>query len=149
MSTAMQTRLQSMVEALVNTGLGFVIALAAQVFITRYYGIPTTLQQDFLITCFFTGISILRGYAVRRMFNGWHHHQPRVKEFFGGIACRIAGHRYNFPYFKTNALYFCTRCSKEMFDRTLDDLRAMPPMSDEDMEDFRRMQDIYIAEGSN
>ena len=37
--------------------------------ITRYYGIQSTLEQDVLITIFFTGISIIRGYVVRRFFN--------------------------------------------------------------------------------
>lgn len=64
-----QTRAGSAVEALVNTGIGFVIALAAQVWIAGWYGLNTSFAQDLGITTFFTGISILRGYAVRRFFN--------------------------------------------------------------------------------
>lgn len=68
----MQTRLQSLIETVAGTAIGFVIALCAQVFITGWYQINTTFKQDFLITVFFTGISILRGYAVRRSFNWLH-----------------------------------------------------------------------------
>jgi hypothetical protein len=68
-----QTRRQSMIEALVGTGIGFIVALMSQVFIMYWYGLPSTFGQDVGITLFFTGISILRGYAVRRYFNWrWH-----------------------------------------------------------------------------
>lgn len=65
----MQTKTQSIIEVLAGTAFGFLIALAAQVLITRHYGIISTFAQDVWITVFFTGISIIRGYAVRRFFN--------------------------------------------------------------------------------
>ena len=65
----MQTRIQSAIESVSNTAIGFVIALVGQVFITGYYRIQTSFEQDFMITVFFTGISIIRGYTVRRAFN--------------------------------------------------------------------------------
>lgn len=68
-----QTVQQSMVEALVGTGIGFVVALISQVFLMWWYNIPSTFGQDVGITLFFTGVSILRGFAVRRFFN-WRHH---------------------------------------------------------------------------
>lgn len=81
----MQTRLQSLVETLSGTAIGFIVALAAQVFITRWYQIPTSIQQDVWITVFFTGISIIRGYAVRRAFNWLHHGHPRMKQRLGAV----------------------------------------------------------------
>lgn len=65
----MQSKHQSAIEVLFGTLIGFLIAFLAQLFIMRFYGIPSTISQDLAITCFFTGISILRGYAVRRFFN--------------------------------------------------------------------------------
>ena len=65
----MQTKTQSAIAALVGTGIGFVVALCSQVFIMWHYGLPSTLTQDVGITLFFTGVSILRSYAVRRFFN--------------------------------------------------------------------------------
>ena len=52
-----------------GTAIGFLLSLLAQAFIMPWYGIPTSLEQDLGIVLFFTGISILRGYAVRRFFN--------------------------------------------------------------------------------
>lgn len=68
----MQSKKQSFTEALVSTGVGFVVALISQVFIMWFYGIAITFQQNVAVTVFFTGISILRGYAIRRFFNGRH-----------------------------------------------------------------------------
>ena len=64
-----QTARQSMIETLAGTAIGFVVALLAQIYITRRYDIPSTFAQDAWITVFFTGISIIRGYCVRRFFN--------------------------------------------------------------------------------
>ena len=65
----MQTHKQSLIEVLSGTAFGFLIALLSQIFIMKLYGIQSTFQQDFFITIFFTGISIIRGYVVRRFFN--------------------------------------------------------------------------------
>jgi polysaccharide pyruvyl transferase WcaK-like protein len=65
----MQSKTQSAIEVVAGTTIGFIIAMIAQVYITWQYGISSTLAQDFGITVFFTGISIIRGYAVRRFFN--------------------------------------------------------------------------------
>lgn len=74
MKSKSQSRLGSAVEALTNTGIGFIVAICGQVFITWLYDIRTSFQQDLLITVFFTGLSILRGYWVRRLFN-WIDHR--------------------------------------------------------------------------
>ena len=73
----MQTPRQSLIETLCGTALGFLIAFLPQLFIMQHYGIATTLSQDAMITVFFTGISILRGYAVRRFFNWFFHKDPK------------------------------------------------------------------------
>ena len=65
----MQSKTQSAIEVVAGTTIGFIIAMIAQIYITWQYSISSTLAQDFGITVFFTGISIIRGYAVRRFFN--------------------------------------------------------------------------------
>jgi len=65
---ATQSRRESFIEALVGTAIGFCVALVGQVFIMQYYGYATTLVHDLGITLFFTGLSIIRSYAVRRFF---------------------------------------------------------------------------------
>ena len=72
-----QTKLQSAVEVLAGTASGFIIALLAQIFIMELYGIQSSLTQDLFITLYFTGISIIRGYAVRRFFNWLFHKGPQ------------------------------------------------------------------------
>lgn len=75
LATAMQTSKQSAIEVLAGTAFGFLIAFLAQLFIMEHYAIRSTVSQDLAITTFFTGISILRGYAVRRFFNWlWRAH---------------------------------------------------------------------------
>jgi hypothetical protein len=64
-----QSRLASLAEAAANVAVGFAIALAAQATLMRAYGIGTSFAQDFAITCWFTVISLARGYVVRRVFN--------------------------------------------------------------------------------
>lgn len=68
----MQTRLQSLIETLVNIGVGFFVALASQILIFPLFGIHTSLATDIQITTYFTAISILRSYLLRRFFNYWH-----------------------------------------------------------------------------
>ncbi|MDF0605382.1 hypothetical protein HZU77_006925 [Neisseriaceae bacterium TC5R-5] len=68
----MQTCLQSLIETCVSTAIGFIVALGAQVFITHWFGIRTSLHQDVGIVVFFTFISLLRGYLIRRTFNWLH-----------------------------------------------------------------------------
>lgn len=67
-----QTCHQSMVEALTGTAIGFVIALASQFFMMWMYDLPAKWHENILITVFFTGVSIIRGYLVRRWFNRRH-----------------------------------------------------------------------------
>ena len=64
-----QTSRQSWIEVFGGTAIGFLLSLLAQAFIMPWYGFTTSLEQDLGIVLFFTGISILRGYAVRRFFN--------------------------------------------------------------------------------
>lgn len=65
----MQTKKQSFIEAITNTAVGFGISLAATFIIFPLVGVATTPFKNVLITVFFTVISILRGYIIRRIFN--------------------------------------------------------------------------------
>ncbi len=67
-----QTRRQSLIEAAVGTFIGFCIALVSQVFLMWFYNLETTLVEDVSITVFFTVVSVIRSYFVRRFFN-WRH----------------------------------------------------------------------------
>jgi len=68
----MQSRLQSFIETCCQTLLGFLIALAAQIWLVPLFGVETSLSQDIGVTMMFTLISLARSYAMRRVFNYLH-----------------------------------------------------------------------------
>lgn len=68
----MQTRRQSMIETAASVAIGYVVALLSQIAIFPLFGIHATLSDNMLIGAWFTVISVIRGYAVRRFFNWMH-----------------------------------------------------------------------------
>ena len=68
----MQTRTQSLLETCVNTAIGFGINLAAQIAIFPLFGIHIAMHESAMIGVAFTGISIARGFLLRRFFNWFH-----------------------------------------------------------------------------
>lgn len=64
-----QTRRQSLVEALVNTAIGFVVSFLCQLWIMPLVGVKVTLAQDLAIISLFTVVSVARQYVIRRWFN--------------------------------------------------------------------------------
>ncbi len=61
----------SLIESLCNVVVGYLVALAVQVILFPHLGIHLDLYQNMLIGLVFTAVSIVRGYLVRRLFNGW------------------------------------------------------------------------------
>ena len=64
-----QTRLGSLIEACINTLIGFCVAYFAWPIAAFIWSIPYTHSQHFGVVLFFTVISVARGYVVRRWFN--------------------------------------------------------------------------------
>ncbi len=67
-----QAKRHSLLEACISTAIGFVVAFVSNYVIMRAFGFTLTLGQNFWITVFFTVVSVIRGYYVRRMFNYFH-----------------------------------------------------------------------------
>ena len=65
----MQTKKMSLIETLSSVAIGYVISLALQMIIFPIFGINVSLTDNLIIGLFFTAISIIRGYLVRRLFN--------------------------------------------------------------------------------
>ena len=63
-----QTRLMSLVETATNIAVGFLISLVSQIYIFQAFGIHLALHDNVMITVYFTVISIVRSYALRRWF---------------------------------------------------------------------------------
>lgn len=46
----------------------------------------------------------------------------RVQWWLWRAVCALRGCWYESPVFRSNRLYFCTRCKREMFGRSFEDL---------------------------
>lgn len=64
-----QTRKGSLAEAATSTAIGYLVALCAQAAIYPLFDIHASGGQHVAIAALFTVVSLVRGYAVRRMFN--------------------------------------------------------------------------------
>jgi len=63
-----QSRRMSLVEALTNVAVGYGIAVMAQMTIFPVFGLHATLAQNLMMGAIFTVVSIVRSYALRRVF---------------------------------------------------------------------------------
>lgn len=79
----MQTKADSILEALTNIGIGFVVALCAQLIWFPLIGKEFTISENLATTSFFTFVSFARSYCIRRMFNG--------RSIYQGIKRAIQG----------------------------------------------------------
>ena len=66
----MQTRLQSMIEAVANVLVGYLVAVGSQMVLFPLFDIHIPVHQNFILGGYFTVISLIRSYVLRRYFNG-------------------------------------------------------------------------------
>ena len=78
-----QSNLDSLIEALLSTFIGFIVSFTANLILMPMLGIPVSLSQNFILTVAFTFVSVARSYLVRRFANKYLS-QVRAKmvEFF-------------------------------------------------------------------
>tara|TARA_R110002051_G_scaffold297564_2_gene363958 strand:+ start:18587 stop:18802 length:216 start_codon:yes stop_codon:yes gene_type:complete len=65
----MQTKKQSLFESLSNTAVGFFVSYASTFLIFPLMGFESSGGKNLIITLYFTVVSILRSYVLRRYFN--------------------------------------------------------------------------------
>lgn len=65
-----QTKLESLFEAFINTLFGFCVTYFALPYVNALCGIEMNGKQEFWSIVLFTILSVIRGYIVRRFFNG-------------------------------------------------------------------------------
>ena len=65
-----QSKIDSLMEAVTNTSIGFVIALITASISYWIYRVPISWSTNLQITMIFTIVSVLRSYCLRRLFNG-------------------------------------------------------------------------------
>ena len=63
-----QSRLMSLVEAITNVIVGYGVAVMTQILIFPIFGLHTTLAQNLQMGLLFTGVSIIRSFLLRRLF---------------------------------------------------------------------------------
>lgn len=68
-----QSRRASLIEAILNASLGYVIAVGTQMLVFPLFGIHIPFHDNLAIAVCFTGISLARSYVLRRWFNGRLH----------------------------------------------------------------------------
>ena len=69
-----QSRRVSLVEAMTNVTVGYALAVATQIVVFPWFGLHPSLGDNLAIGAIFVGISLLRSYALRRVFEaigGW------------------------------------------------------------------------------
>ena len=60
-----QSRRMSLIEAIANVGVGFLVALLTQIIVFPLFGLAASLGENFAIGGLFTIASIARSYALR------------------------------------------------------------------------------------
>ena len=65
-----QSRGLSLIEAITNTVVGYILAVATQFAVFPYFGLQVGFLENLWLGLIFTCVSVLRGYALRRVFNG-------------------------------------------------------------------------------
>jgi hypothetical protein len=66
-----QSRRMSLIEAITNVAVGYSLAVATQIVVFPWFGLHPSLGENLTIGALFTGISLVRGYALRRLFEHW------------------------------------------------------------------------------
>jgi hypothetical protein len=64
----MQSKYHSFIESLTNTAIGYVVAILSQLAIFPIFGIYIEFSENLTIAAWFTVISIIRSYILRRAF---------------------------------------------------------------------------------
>jgi len=66
-----QSRRMSLIEAVTNVAVGYVLAVATQIIVFPWFGLYPSLGDNLALGAVFLGISLLRSYALRRLFAHW------------------------------------------------------------------------------
>jgi len=64
-----QSRRASLLESAANIAIGYGVAVAAQAVIFPLFGMDVPLGDNLLLGGLFTVVSLVRSYALRRLFN--------------------------------------------------------------------------------
>ena len=63
-----QSRRMSLIETATNVAVGYVLAVVTQIAVFPLFGIDAALREHLTIGLAFVGVSLARGYLLRRLF---------------------------------------------------------------------------------
>ena len=63
-----QSRFMSLIESVSNLIVGYVLAVALQIVVFPWFGLHPSVGQNLAIGALFSAMSLLRSYALRRLF---------------------------------------------------------------------------------
>lgn len=63
-----QSRRMSIIEAITNVAVGYALAVVTQILMFPWFGLHASFGDSLALGLVFTGISLIRGYALRRLF---------------------------------------------------------------------------------
>ena len=67
----MQSRRQSLIEAITNVVVGYALAVLTQIVVFPWFGLQVPFRDNLAIGAMFVMISLARSYALRRLFERW------------------------------------------------------------------------------
>ena len=70
-----QPRRHSLVEAIANTVVGYLLAVLTQLAVFPQFGLEVPLAQSLVLGAVFTVLSLVRSYTLRRAFEAWRMRQ--------------------------------------------------------------------------
>ena len=80
-----QSRRMSLIEAATNVAVGYVLAIITQIVVFPWFGLNANLTEHLTIGIAFIGVSLVRGYLLRRLFE-----RIRAASHFDGHAGHAA-----------------------------------------------------------
>jgi membrane associated rhomboid family serine protease len=66
-----QSRFMSLIESVSNLIVGYALAVALQIVVFPWFGLHPSVGQNLAIGALFSAMSLLRSYALRRLFENW------------------------------------------------------------------------------
>lgn len=72
----MQSRRQSLIEAITNVVVGYALAVLTQIVVFPWFGLRVSLGDNLAISAMFVTISLARSYALRRLFERLSKKEP-------------------------------------------------------------------------
>lgn len=83
-----QSKTMSMLESIINIAVGFGLGLAGQLVFLPLLGVEVSLRQNFIFALIMTAVSLLRSFALRRLFEALHIRRPLSAFMQAAIAER-------------------------------------------------------------